>query len=586
MNHRTIALTSILGFAAALAGQDRLGPELGGVQYDIPVDDSHGNTETVTCVPDAGNVRHFYYFPTRLRLATQTLNGRGEVPIFTFLKFNVDARDRVETGGILNFAVSMALPQKMLDKLEQELAKRTANGGKVTVGMVPLSRATVTAMVQRGGDAANDGALTSILGSGDAPLHPGGVMPFTIHLTPTGSAIYEDLVKGAAGVFLACSFDYSGLTRNIDCKVTGTWDKIYKHYSSDKRANGSIGGFLFGGSFTGRWQEVRDNLTENRDVKIVWNPKPDETTDVGKRLVQLVEGDILMRIFDAVMNQPKPQMEAQAAEAAVGSRRGLFGGVNYGVAVKDVERRRTGSIGFTYSGRSRITARDVVNGAVQVGNLSKELKDLMFREVTRDAFFNTVQVVCCPVLPPPKLGVQSVRFTATQSGAPTEEVVFLRQSDGSFQPTAPKTTFEFSTPRGNGVPRCEAAITYGEFGEVVKGQITLPAAGAIAVNLGELDRLGLQLVAVNCEACWSGANDDPVEISGEVTRGIGDKAHRVQFVALRTRADSHVQLFLTPKVEGPVTCELTARHRTERRKARQALDVSPLQFRFYPEDFR
>jgi hypothetical protein len=368
------------------------GPVMAG-QSDIHFVNHRGEKETITFYPDVEEKYQFYYFPTRPRLATQVFGGLKDVPMFQFIKYNFDTRkEQLSQGGILQFGVTLALPEEILEFARAKLSEiKQTTKEQIQIAMVPITSGQATFLTASPTLQTNPGH-GRILGNSQIPRHPGGVMSFVVPLNPENSTVYEKLTEGALGIGVSVVYSYEVYTPAIHCKITGTWENMYRHYSQSESARLTVARWVFGGSIQKTWQDVKDDLQNNCNLRIEWNPRPDEKTEQGKKLIQLVEESLLLKIAQAVFEQRMPDPNEKLAQAD--TVEGLFGGLNYSLCIKDIHRQRRGRIGFSYLGRTRIELKDRVDGFVSVANVSDEFKRLMFLEVQKDEFFNALKIFC------------------------------------------------------------------------------------------------------------------------------------------------------------------------------------------------
>ncbi|NUM35756.1 MAG: hypothetical protein HUU50_14515 [Candidatus Brocadiae bacterium] len=384
---------------AVLFGQ----PLIGGKVHDIPLKDEN---MTVRFVPDIDDDEQYYYFPVRLALATQNFGNLKNVPMLQFIKYNFDVRnERLLQGGIIQFGVTMALPPAVLEKAKKALAKEVKKAS-IKAGMIPISSAQVTVLA-----AEVAGITGKVLGSGEAVRHPGAVMPFVIPVTPEGASVYEKMLQGTAGIGLQMTYSYKGMTPKIHCKVTGTWDKAYNHYSKSQSAQTTVKYLWFGGSAKADWSSFKEKLLEDTDIKIEWNPKPDENTEEGKKLVKLVEESIITKITEAVFKVEAPKPDEPVQKASAGTETGEFFGLNYAINLKEVDKKRQGKIQFSYLGRSWMEFKnEPVGSFVSLANEPDAVKKIMFTEVSKDEFFNGLKVICFASIDPTPYNIRELKY--------------------------------------------------------------------------------------------------------------------------------------------------------------------------------
>jgi len=387
--------------------------------------------EEVTFYPDMDSKNQYYYLPLKPRLATRKHGNLGQVPQFQFLKYNFAVKNKDETqGGILQMALTVSLPNGLLDEAKAKIAQmKGLKQKRVRIGMIDIAEANLEFAVS-GGEGGK--FATSYLGKGPSIRHAGEVAPVVIDITPEGAAVYEKMMTGTAGLAVNYTYAYTGYTPEIDVKVTGEWNKVYKHYSRSSQVRATVGRWWFKGSFEGNWQKVREDLVDNADIKIKWRNKPDYNKPEGKRLIELIEETILMRITEAVLTQEPPKADEKPVEPAKAKLdKGWFGGFGYAVNVKDVKKQRRGHIHFHYKSNQKISVLGNKTGnTLSVKPANEEIKDMMFVKVEKDSFFNALKVsTSAGGLNPKPFGILSLKYVLT-GGDTTIEQVYVPDRKG------------------------------------------------------------------------------------------------------------------------------------------------------------
>jgi len=430
-------LTSVAQAGAILENQFTL--ELGG--------------ETVNFYPDSEDPYHYYYLPLKPRISTKKHGSLGEVPQFQFLKYNFDTKNNTGSlvGGILQMALTVSLPSKLLDEAKTKIAKQNKlkKAKRVTIGMIDIAEANLKV------DVAQDGKFaTSPLGQSPSIRHAGEIAAVNLELNPEGVAVYEKLMTGSAGLKVSYSYAYQGITPEIDVKVIGNWDKVYDHYSKSEQARKKANYLFWKEKSTENFSKVANDLRDNAGVEIVWNKKPDTTKPGGKELIKLIEETILIRIMDAVFTKEAPaDNEKSVAQAQASSSGGWFGGNNSASNVKRVNKRRTGRITFRYKERRGITAPKITSeNFVSVKPASEAIKKMMFVEVEKDDFFNTLRVnILAPNINPSPYGLMSLKYIITGGGATQERLYVLNRARNGLVSVEEEeerfTSLYFANPR-------------------------------------------------------------------------------------------------------------------------------------------
>jgi len=387
--------------------------------------------EEVTFYPDTDSKNQYYYLPLKPRLATKKHGNLGQVPQFQFLKYNFDTRNTSLTqGGILQMALTVSLPDGLLEEAKAQIAQlKGLDQKRVRIGMIDIVEANLEFAVS-GGEGGK--FATSYLGKGPSIRHAGEVAPVVIDLTPEGAAVYEKMMTGTAGLAVNYSYTYAGYTPDVDVKITGDWDKVYNHYSRSSQARAAVGRWWFKGSYERNSQQVREELIDNADINIEWRNKPDYNKPEGKRLIDLIEETILMRITEAVLTQEPPKADEKPVDPAKAKLdKGWFGGFGYAVNVKEVKKQRRGHIYFHYKSNQKISVPGNKTGnTVSVKPANEEIKNMMFVEVEKDKFFNALKInTSAGGINPRPFGILSLKYILT-GGDTTVEQVYVPDRKG------------------------------------------------------------------------------------------------------------------------------------------------------------
>jgi hypothetical protein len=380
--------------------------------------------ETVTFYPDMDSKYQYYYLPLKPRLATKKHGNLGQIPQFQFLKYNFAVRNAgLSQGGILQMALTVSLPNGLLDEAKAKIAElKGLQQKRIRIGMVNIVEAQLDFAVS-GGEGGK--FVTSYLGQGPSIRHAGEVAPVVIDLTPEGAAVYKKMMTGSAGLAVNYSYSYIGYTPEIEVKVSGDWNKVYEHYSRSSQARATVKFWWYKASFEGNWQKVREDLVDQADIKIEWITKPDPRDPNGKRLIQLIEESILMRITEAVLTKEPPAPdEKPVAPAKADLKEGWLGGFAYAVNVKDVKKRRRGHIRFHYKSNQKIRVSGNRTGnAIGVKPANDAVKDMMFVEVEKDKFFNSLKInTSAGGINPRAFGILSLKYVLIGGDTTIEQV--------------------------------------------------------------------------------------------------------------------------------------------------------------------
>ncbi len=340
-----------------------------GDQFDVTIK-VEGHQENVTVVRDAIRPEQWYYVPNKPRLVEKK-EGKNAVPVFSLVKYQAKDPANPENlleGGVLQAAVSLALPDDALAQLRKEIAKFTEiEEKKVLLSPLSMSNAKI-AVYGPGGEIMGEAPIAPDIG----PSFANQAIPLQINLTRLGADFSDALVKTGGGIFITYVFDYNGLTPKCGFKITVDWDQTYKHFSTNTKAKASYGAFFWGGNAQADISTVRDELMTSKCVNVesiageAFKPE-----DIDKYLMPILES-INKEIFN--IEAPAKVEPAKAADPALPSRRwGFSGAVSFSLkSVKDVKKGKTS---YSMNRQFIVPRQTIAGGFIGIGGYSKEIQE-------------------------------------------------------------------------------------------------------------------------------------------------------------------------------------------------------------------
>lgn len=360
--------------------------------------------EDVTLVRDEGEVKQWYYVPSRPVLVT-TRVGNKAIPQFSLLTYDYTevGNETIRSAGLLNFSARLSLPPEAIEAMKAAAKDAVAEkqgvaiANEIRIAALPINKATVAVY-------AGDGTLAGTAeGTGTAPTFASQTMAFSIPLTQLGSAVIDDLVKGTSGVRTAVAFSYNGITPKCGYRITADYSQIRDFYSRNERtaARASYYGW-FSGSYNKEVADIRDALVNNGALKTEVLASNECTAE---RLDALML-PILKRINDQVLETFKPPEKIDPAVAGTPSTGGYFGGVGYSVAVKNVSELTTLKETINFEQATIVERDTVAQGFIGIGNYPEDIRNQLFTKV--DGVVNPGIYFALPQVPQ---GIERVDMT-------------------------------------------------------------------------------------------------------------------------------------------------------------------------------
>ena len=391
---RTFFLAAALGaMAEGVVAQASLAAE--DMIDEVPVVIG-GAQESFTVVRDAFRAEQWYYVPDRPRLFERARPDGVREPDFTLIRYQFADPDDPEgfvEGGLLQFAMSLALPPEAIPQLKEAIAAHTGVAvDQIGLAALPFDATSAHLYVPESGEL----IASEPQGPGIAPTFATQKIAYSIPLTRIGSDVLDALVTGNTGIAVGVEFTYNGLSPAAGIEVTVDWDQTYEHYSRDRQfaARAGFAGY-FGARANVSKQEIYDELVRNRAIEV----EITEGAGFGQEEIARYLDPVLNRINQEILEDLKPPEQVEPAEAGdpdsggwLDSLKGrLFGGAGYTVAIKDRRDVRQGTETFSLRSRMHQQRRTIASGFLGIGDYPPEMQERLVTVVPpgpwRSAFF-------------------------------------------------------------------------------------------------------------------------------------------------------------------------------------------------------
>lgn len=473
-----------------------------------------GPYNEVEFYPDVEDQYRFYYLPLPPHLSLRDYGELKNVPNFQFLKYSFDTRNEGLTqGGIIQAGISVSLPIELHEEAKKKLAAAygVEQSEKIKIGMIDIPEASIVVYTAEGNivEGKGKGFVPKYLGSGPSIRNAGDVAPLVIEVTPEGSAVYEKLLEGTTGLGINYFYSYQGTTPYVNVQINGTWASVYDHASRDSQFKAKVSSWFFwvpGANYESNRQSLKDDISHNTDVKITWNLKPQPGPE-GDKLVALIEDKILTKIMEAVFSKEPLKADEKAVKEASAKDAGgwFFGGFNYAINTKDVTKRQAGKINFHYLGRERIVLKNKPTGNfVSVKPENDKMKEVMFVDVEKDNFFNSVKITTdAGGVNPEKEDIRGLKYTVfcgdavrEQNYIPNDEGTRLVPAGVSAKDDALFSDIYCVNPRGKYAITYQADISYIN-SSFSSGRIPLESNGYQMISYSNRAKWGITSISID-----------------------------------------------------------------------------------------
>ncbi len=346
---------------------------------DIKIKTKSGKIKSYTVFKEerqqSGAAEQWYYMPNELRLAEE-VDVKGKIrPKLTILRYqHQDLMTKTnQQGGILVAAFTYAIEPEAIEQVKAEIRTKKGTPNGITLSAMPLNTAMIDFL------AANH----QFMGNLDGKTFTGTTsatqeMVLCYDLTELGAGVMASLATSQSGIPLRANITYNALSAPCGVKIEGNWNNVYEYFEKTTRTEAKIGWgwFKFGVNFTNT--TIRENLQSIKGMKV-------EMTDCGTELDPNVD-DIVKTITHAVfsdnmmdratelaqltslLNDPIIRSDPDACQKIRDAISDLSKSVQLGLqrGVKDIQRRRTGTIAYDYKRKRMILRSSTLGGLLSL----------------------------------------------------------------------------------------------------------------------------------------------------------------------------------------------------------------------------
>ncbi len=390
-----------------------------------------GVPQVLTLLRDHEDVNKFYYIPSvpRIPLIKDIRDPVNGVPEFTLLKYQMQDAQGLKEGGVLQFSITLALPEDSMPALKKDLAsqlnpraeimvaeaerwlaakeaeleaakaakdqnepqvkkqiesakawkeyakkclehaKLDASGANIVVTPVPLADAKVN-FYAPDGDFITSGSKPS----GLAPSYMSQKMPYSVTLNRMGVGILDKLVTGPTGLAVVYELSHVAMTAPASFKVTVDFtntqnvNKFAQNYSSDESWQ-----FLWWGrneKHNVKTEQLYQSLVSTGVIKeeMVLDP-----TVIGDDAILEIKNNLLTQIYTQVFgkDQSVSPLKIDPKDPDPAKAEATHNGpravqVNTSYFNSIDEKRKKFEVDFSF--RKRITKKTTFGGFVGIGN--------------------------------------------------------------------------------------------------------------------------------------------------------------------------------------------------------------------------
>ncbi len=212
----------------------------------------------ITLIRDSQNAGRWYYVPERPILFERNPSDKNDPrPVFQLMTYQAGKGSDAYEGGVLQFCVSLNIPEVTRRNLEAALKKRDDMKG-LAVSLAPLPFHKADAAIFDGAGKLNAEGTQA---PGLAPAYITGALPFQLKLDRFDSDLYTALVNTqGSGVGVLMKLTFEGVLPPAGFKVTIDWDQTYTHLYENKETRIAIGTYNLGVDIGISKTKIREEL--------------------------------------------------------------------------------------------------------------------------------------------------------------------------------------------------------------------------------------------------------------------------------------------------------------------------------------
>lgn len=353
--------------------------------------------ENVTCVKDSGDDNQWYYVPNTVRLAQ---NSKGE-PVFMLVSYQKDKKAGIQDdGALLQCGFNLSLPEGALDTLKKEVIEIT-NNKKAKLAPLPMKNAQLSIYGPKG-----DQLGAQVIAPTIGPSFSNECIPVQVSLNGIGTSVLDTLLHGNGGLQVYFIFDYDSKTPEASVKVTADYDKAYTHFSKEEETVKKWCAVFWGGSDTTTKQEVYDSFTQDQTISV--ETVAGEGLDTER--INAIVDTISQKFMDEMFQIKLPDQAVDPAKLGdKTSKRGIFGGSNTNVVIKDQKLVKKGKMVYDLKHSNIVTLKTTVGGFLGLSDIDENERSKYI--VTVDPTKWSYAYYTLPTISPNMSGILDINLT-------------------------------------------------------------------------------------------------------------------------------------------------------------------------------
>lgn len=361
--------------------------------------------EGVTLIRDSHKADRWYFVPERpVLLERNPKDAQNPRPVFQLVTYQAKKDSRVFEGGVLQFCVTLSLPEKTRIKLERALKEKEGT----TVSLAPLPFHSAEAVLF---DATGKMNTVGTQAPGLTPAYISGALPFQLKLDKFDADLYEALVNAKnSGVGVLMNLSFEGLLPPAGFKVTIDWDQTFKHLSESSETRIGIGTYNFGIDIGISKTKIREELISNGCMEVESLTNEVLTNETLDRYLDPVIEKMQQTLIAKIHPPEKIDLESRNKEDSL-SKCFFFARSSVNIELRDIKQVRKGKETFIFN-QSAVVERKTSCGAfIGINSYPESVKKTLVQTMTLDSWASAF-LLLPGVDNAPELHINSVNMTA------------------------------------------------------------------------------------------------------------------------------------------------------------------------------
>jgi hypothetical protein len=337
-----------------------------------------GEIKTYTLVRDALKADQWYYMPKSLRLVEKrTVDGKKQ-PKLTVIRYQYQDRvtKELKEGGNLTVAFTFGAEPESEVQMKQFIVRQFPATPNIRLAPLPFSSSKITLMTSDG----------DFLGKYDATPATGSTMAgqemvLSVPLTVLGTDVFAALLNSTTGIAIKGEVKYNGLLPPCGITVKGNWNNVYKYIENNKFFSANAGGawswFAGSGSIQRSKQSIKDEMKTRLGLEIneYTCEKNSQAMDTYlQNIIDKVRDEVFTRsaldsarTFELLQQQLKDTNMTQAVKNRIMQRLSFLSvSVESRESMKEVTKRKSGQIDFSYNKHQQVERETRIDGALSL----------------------------------------------------------------------------------------------------------------------------------------------------------------------------------------------------------------------------